>query len=189
MTLAIGLGTFLLVTLYGVQNMLVEQVTLRGGGGEPNVVLFDVQKDQRRGIADVIKSHDVALRGEVPIVTMRLSAVKGRKVEELRADKAAKIPPWALRREYRSTYRSATTGTEKIIQGAWQGKVVDGSGPIPVSLEKGIAANLQVGLGDDLVFEIQGVPLETKVASIREVNWQRVQPDRKSTRLNSSHER
>ena len=176
-TLAIGLGTFLLVTLYGVQNMLVEQVTLRGGGGEPNLVLFDVQKDQRRGIVDVIKSHDVALRGEVPIVTMRLSAVKGRKVEELRADKAAKIPPWALRREYRSTYRAAITGTETIIQGTWQGKVVDGSEPIPVSLEKGIAENLQVGLGDDLVFEIQGVPLETRVASIREVDWQRVQPN------------
>jgi len=176
-TLAIGLGTFLLVTLYGVQNILVKQVTLRGGQGEPNLVLFDVQKDQRRGIADLIKSHDVALNGEVPIVTMRLSAVKGRTVEELRADSTAKIPSWALRREYRSTYRSGLTGTEKIIQGAWQGKVADGSGPVPVSLEKGIAENLQVGLGDELVFEIQGVPLTTKVASIREVDWQRVQPN------------
>jgi hypothetical protein len=147
-TLAIGLGTFLLVTLYGAQNMLVKQVTLRGGQGEPNLVLFDVQKEQRRGIADLIKSHDVALRAEVPIVTMRLSAVKGRTVEEISADSKAKFPRWALRREYRSTYRSGLTGTEKIIEGTWQGSAVDGTDPIPVSLEKGIAENLQVGLGD-----------------------------------------
>jgi putative ABC transport system permease protein len=46
-----------------------------------------------------------------------------------------------------------------------------------VSLEKGIAERLQVGLGDRLAFEIQGVPLETKVGSIRDVDWQRVQPN------------
>lgn len=176
-TLAIGLGTFLLVTLYGVQSMLVNQVTLRGGHGEPNLVLFDVQKDQRRGIADLIKSHEIALKAEVPIVTMRLSAVKGRTVEELRADSKANIPPWVLRREYRSTYRSGLTGTEKIIQGVWQGKAAEGSESIPVSVEKGIAENLQVGLGDELLFEIQGVPLATRVVSIREVDWQRVQPN------------
>ena len=90
-TLAIGIGTFLLVTLYGVQNMLVKQVTLRSGRGEPNLVLFDVQADQRRAVADLIKSEGVALHGDVPIVTMRLSAVKGRPVDELRADPQSKI--------------------------------------------------------------------------------------------------
>jgi putative ABC transport system permease protein len=176
-TLAIGLGTFLLITLYGAQNMLVKQVTLRGGHGEPNLVLFDVQKDQRHGIADLVKSQGLTLHSEVPIVTMRLSAVKGRTVEELRADPKTKTPAWALRREYRSTYRSALTGTEEITQGLWRGKVVEGSGSIPVSLEKGIAESLHVGLGDDLTFEVQGVPVATKVGSIREVDWQRVQPN------------
>jgi putative ABC transport system permease protein len=32
-------------------------------------------------------------------------------------------------------------------------------------------------LGDELVFEIQGVPLKTHVASLRKVDWQRVQPN------------
>jgi putative ABC transport system permease protein len=176
-TLAIGLGTFLLVTLYGVQNMLVTQVTLRTTGGEPNLVLFDVQRGQRTGIAGLLRSHGVALKGEVPIVTMRLSSVNGRTVQELRADREANIPPWVLRREYRSTYRSTLTGTEKIVAGNWQGRVAQDAEPVPISLEKGMAENLKVGLGDELSFEVQGVPMATRVASIREVDWQRVQPN------------
>ena len=176
-TLSIGLGAFLLVTLYGVQDMLVQQVTRQSGENDPNLVLFDVQNGQRRGIGELLRSSDIPLHAEVPIVTMRLTAVKGRKVEELRADASANIADWALRREYRSTYRAGLTSTEQIIEGRWHGKVGANVRPIPVSLEKGIAETLKVGVGDELEFEIQGVSLATRVASLREVEWQRVQPN------------
>lgn len=176
-TLSIGLGVFLLVTLYSVQNILVEQVVRRSGQGDPNIVLFDVQNDQRQGVAKLLKSSNIPLHAEVPIVTMRLTAVKGRRVEALRNDAEAKIPGWALRREYRSTYRAGVTGTEQIIRGTWQGKVSENVQPIPVSVEKGIAETLKVDVGDELQFEIQGVPLSTRIASLREVDWQRVQPN------------
>src|ERR1041384_5232745 len=85
-TLAIGLGTFLLATLYGSQRMLINQVESRAGSGEANLVLFDVQRDQREAIAKLVKAQGISIIDEVPIVTMRLAAVKGRSVEELRAD-------------------------------------------------------------------------------------------------------
>jgi putative ABC transport system permease protein len=176
-TLAIGLGTFLLATLYGAQGMLINQVESRAGTGEANLVLFDVQRDQREPIAELIKAQGLSFLGEVPVVTMRLAAVKGRSIEELRADARSRIPSWALRREYRSSYRAELSSTEKIVTGVWQGKVAADTDPIPVSIEKGIAENLKVGLGDELEFEIQGVPVKTKVTSIREVDWQRVQPN------------
>jgi len=176
-TLSIGLGTFLLATLYGAQRMLINHVESRVGTGEANLVLFDVQRDQRAPLVELIKGQGVSFQGEVPIVTMRLSAVKGRSVEELRADPRSKVAPWALRREYRSTYRAELSSTEKIVAGVWQGKVAADTEPIPVSVEKGVAESLKVGLGDELQFEIQGVPLRTKVASIRAVDWQRMQPN------------
>jgi putative ABC transport system permease protein len=176
-TLSIGLGAFLLVTLYSVQDMLVQQVVRHSGEGDPNLVLFDVQNSQRKEIAELLRSSNIPLHAEVPIVTMRLTAVKGRKVEDLRGDTTANIPDWALRREYRSTYRAGLTGTEEIVKGRWQGKVAANVQPIPVSLEKGIAETLHVDLGDALEFEIQGVSLATKIASLRAVEWQRVQPN------------
>lgn len=176
-TLAIGLGTFLLVTLYGVQSMLITQVEERAETGQANLVLFDVQQDQREPVASLVKSQGLSFKGDVPIVTMRLSAIKGQPVEKLRDDPQSRVARWALRREYRSTYRSELISTEKIIAGVWQGKVTPNTKPIPISIEKGIAENLKVGLGDRLDFEIQGVPVVTRVASIREVDWQRVQPN------------
>lgn len=173
--LAIGVGTFLLVTLYSAQHMLVAQVAGRAGAGEPNFVLFDVQRNQRQGIAELVRSHGLALREEVPIVTMRLARVKDKSVQELRAE--AKISSWALRREYRSTYRGELTGTEEIVAGQWQGRATGESEPIAISIEQGIAETLRVDVGDELEFEIQGVPLSTRIVSVRKVDWQRVQPN------------
>jgi putative ABC transport system permease protein len=179
--LAIGLATFLLVTLYIIRYQLVRQVAERGGDGEPNLVLFDVQRDQRQGVAQLLRSLDIHLSDQVPVVTMRLAAVKERRVEELRGDGAARIPRWALRREYRSTYRSGLVGTEKVVKGSWhgvwRGSVNGDAQTIPVSVEKGIAETLGVDIGDILEFEIQGIPLRTQVANLREVDWQRVRPN------------
>jgi putative ABC transport system permease protein len=175
--LAVGLATFLLVTLYNVRHQLVQQVAERGGNGEANLVLFDVQQDQRQELTNLLTSMDIALQDQVPVVTMRLAAVKGRRVEELRADTAARIPGWALRREYRSTYRGGLSGTEKLIKGNWHARINGEAQHIPVSLEKGIAETLRVDIGDSLDFEIQGVPLRTQVANLREVDWQRVRPN------------
>ena len=179
--LAVGLATFLLVTLYNIRYQLVRQVAERGGDGEPNLVLFDVQRDQRQEVAQLLRSLNIHLSDQVPVVTMRLAAVKERRVEELRADGAARIPRWALNREYRSTYRSGLVGSEKLVKGnwhgAWRGSVNGDAQAIPVSVEKGIAETLRVDIGDILEFEIQGVPLRTQVANLREVDWQRVRPN------------
>ena len=44
-------------------------------------------------------------------------------------------------------------------------------------LEKDIAKYLKVGIGDEIVFDVQGVPMTTRVASVRDVDWQRVEPN------------
>lgn len=175
--LAIGLGTFLLVALHGAQDMLLRQVDRRIGQEEPNLVLFDVQNQQRQAVGALMERLEIIRHAEVPIVTMRLVAIKGRRVEDIRADETSKIPAWALRREYRSTYRGALTGTEKLVKGDWVAKADERTQPIPVSVEKGIAETLGVDVGDPLQFEIQGVPIETRIANLREVDWQRVQPN------------
>ncbi len=175
--LAIGLGTFLMVTLYSVQSMLLNEVKERTGEGEPNLVLFDVQRDQRQSVGELFKSFNIPIRDEIPIVTMRLTAIKNRPVQEIRDDPKMKISDWALRREYRSTYRTRLGQAERIINGTWQGRVEPGTQPIPVSLEKGIAETLRVDIGDSLQFDVQGVSLPTRVASIREVEWERLEPN------------
>jgi putative ABC transport system permease protein len=141
------------------------------------MVLFDVQPDQREAVLALLHKQNQAVLDEAPIITMRLSQVKGRTVEEMLADRRKSIPNWALRREYRSTYNDRLRDGEKLLAGQWHAHATNATAVVPVSVEQGIAEELQVGLGDELVFDVQGVPMRTRVASLREVDWRRVQPN------------
>src|SRR5690554_3288210 len=108
---------------------------------------------------------------------MNLTAINDRDTDALRRDTTADRPGWALRREYRSTYRHALVSSEDLTAGAFVGRVPADTALVPVSLETGIAEDLGVGLGDRLRWNVQGVPVESVVASLRAVDWTRVQPN------------
>ena len=175
--LSLGLGTFLMVSLYLVQQTLLRQLVSASGSNQPNAVLFDIQNSQKEAVVALIRSLHLAVLDDVPIVTMRLSSVKGHPVESLMSGGQRRGRGWVLRREYRSTYSDHLRDGERIVSGQWVPEVATGSNAVPVSLERGIARDLQVGLGDELVFDVQGVPITTRVASLREVEWRRIQPN------------
>jgi len=177
LVLSLGLGTFLILTLYLSQSLLLRQVSSASSQNKPNMVLFDIQTDQKEDVANLLRSFELPLLQRVPIVTMRLAAVKGRKVESIRNDSEQSNLNWALQREYHATYRDGLSDTEAIIAGVWQDKVKGLSDRVTVSLEEEIAQALNVTLGDQLVFDVQGVPLTTTVGSLRKVDWWRVQPN------------
>ena len=106
--MSLGLGTFMLLTLLLVRAGLLGHMQGMGSGRlRPNLMFFDVQADQIDKLVAIAKREGVPLTKTSPIITMRLAGLKGRTAEELSADKNGNLPVWALRREYRSTYRSA----------------------------------------------------------------------------------
>jgi len=179
-TLAIGSGVFLIALLYVVQRNLLDQFTIETRPDRPNMLLFDVQPDQVEGVADLLAERGAPLLQQTPIVPARLIHLKGRSVEEILADTSGpRAARWALQREYRHTYRDTLTGNERLVEGEWfseRAAGTDTSSIARVSLEQEIAADLRVEIGDRLTFEIQGVPLETEVTSIRSVDWARFEP-------------
>jgi putative ABC transport system permease protein len=172
---ALGLSAFLVLTLYLTHESLLAE--FRGSTGEerPNLLFFDVQDDQLAGLEALLRSEGVAVRQEAPIVTMRIKALKGRPVEDWLRDREPGRGGWALRREYRSTYRGRLADTEKIVAGTFAGRVDPGTPLVPVSVEEGLAKELQVQVGDEITFDVQGVAIRTRVGSLRTVEWQRLQ--------------
>ena len=81
---------------------------------------------------------------------------------------------WTLRREYRSTYRDSLTDSERLVEGRWWS---GDSVPVEISVEQELALDLGVGIGDEIVWDIQGVPLASRVRSIRTVDWARFEPN------------
>ena len=175
--LVLGLGIFLLLTLQFVQQTLLQQVSRGKDGRQSNLILFDIQTDQRDAVQQLIRSFSLPIPQEAPMVTMRLSAVKGQSVEALRNDPQRESAEWALQHEYRATYRDSLIDTETLIAGVWEGEFTSSSDTPSISLEEEVAKALDVTVGDELVFDIQGVPFTTAVRSIRKVDWQQIKPN------------
>lgn len=177
LVLSIGFATFLMMLLYLVHQGLLGQILRAAGTGQPDMVLFDVQGDQKAELADLLRGFGAPVLQDVPVVAMRLHSVRGRSVAQRLRDPGNTIPAWALRREYRSTYREGLLENEELLRGSWPLGNGEGDGPPPVSLDEGIARRLEAGLGDELVFDVQGMLVATRVGSIRRVNWRKVQPN------------
>jgi putative ABC transport system permease protein len=176
--LSLGLGAFLMVTLVLARATLIAKIEGIGGGTRPNLLFFDVQDDQVDRLEQLAVQNGTPLMTKAPMVTMRLATLKGRTVEEwLKEEDGTDIPGWALRREYRSTFRGTLSDTEKLIAGEFIGKVSPGETRVPITMEQGLAKDLQVKIGDELTFDVQGVPVQTYVTGLRQVEWQRMQPN------------
>lgn len=176
LTVSLGLGTFLLLNLYLSREVLLAQFQSIDAKDQPNIFLFDIQPDQTGGVADIVRASGLPVIQEAPIVTMRLTGIKGRKTSDILADPKRTIPEWQLQREYRCTYREELSNTEKVTAGEWIGRVNYKLGDVvPISIDKDIAKDFEATIGDELVFDVQGVPIKTRIASMRDIDWKRFQ--------------
>ena len=108
---------------------------------------------------------------------MRLQSIQNRSVDEILSDTSRNARRWALTREYRSTYRDSLVSTEKLDSGKFVGSVPNLNELIPISVESGLMEDLNVAVGDTIVWDVQGIPIESYIASTRTVNWQTPQPN------------
>jgi putative ABC transport system permease protein len=188
--LALGFGVFLMSTLYQVQRNLLNQLDLRMDKAKANVVFFDVQEDQQPGIDSIIRSSGHSIEQTAAIVPMRIAAINGKPVATIMSESDSiyrvaraegrsrseirRPEAWALRREFRSSYRAAPAGGEKIIEGTW----FSPADTTPqISVEKELASDLHVKIGDTITWNVQGVRIPARITSIREVTWARFEPN------------
>ena len=202
-TLALGFGAFVIGTVGLVESSLTQAFTLEAGAGRWNLLLFDVQADQRENVEDFLDPRASGPLEVTPLVPSQLSAINGIQVETLLELPRGERPrSWALRRQYRHTYRAELTHSEVVVAGAWwdaqaggrdAGAGSDGTGDrVPgggvssdelaadeaaglarISMEVELAEDLRVGLGDRITWDFAGVPVASEITSLRTVDWAR----------------
>lgn len=174
LVMAIGLGTAFIGTLFFVKSLLIEQVTFSTRGEQPNMVLFDIQTTQKDEVADLVSSAGLPVIQEVPIVTIQLQSINGYRQVDVEKDSTLDISTRAFARELRVTYRDSLISSEKLTDGRWEGNVAEGDTAL-ISLDQGYAERIGVKVGDEIICNVQGLLIPTKVGSLREVDWDRVQ--------------
>lgn len=176
LVLAIGVGTFLISTLYFTRDILLAQASLDSQSNSPNMILLDVQRGQESNVAKTIRDNGSKVIDDIPIVTMRVQSIKGRSVNEIRGDSLSDINGWVLNHEFRVTYRDSLTNSEVLSSGNWTAEV-ETTNLIPISISDNFAEDAVVEVGDRLTFNVQGVIMNTEVGSIRTVDWSQMQPN------------
>lgn len=190
--LALGFGMFLMSTLYQVQKNLLRQLDLKLEQSRANIVFFDVQGDQEPFVDSLIRAGGHTIIQKTPIVPTRIASINGKTVVQIMAEtdsavrrareaRAAgqQVAPvrgrstWALRREFRSTYRGEPTTSEKLLTGTWFSSDAGNE----ISVEREVADDLRLALGDTVVWNVQGVRVPTVMTSTREVTWARFEPN------------
>ncbi|MEI6872476.1 MAG: FtsX-like permease family protein, partial [Verrucomicrobiota bacterium] len=177
--LSLGLGVFLLLTTWFTQSLVLAQITVSDSQNQANLYLVDVQPDQATAVTELLKAQGLPLLQSAPMVSMRIESIKGHslstlsespQIEAAKSGTTKRIPRWALEREYRSTYRSTLGADETVVAGNWPPEN-DLESPTSISLEQKLAADLGVGLGDEMLMDVQGVPMPVRIACLRKVDW------------------
>ena len=175
--LALGFGSFLVTTIVLVQANLLKSFDLTAAASRGNLVFFDVQQDQRAGLDSLVRDRGHEVISQTPIVTMRMVGVNGVTAERWAAANAIPARFWALRREYRSTYRDSVIATETVTSGQWFGASSPKDTVFEFSMEQGIAGDLKLTLGDTVTWDVQGVRVRARLTSTRNVDWGRFEPN------------
>ncbi|MBW8243593.1 FtsX-like permease family protein [Muricauda oceani] len=176
LVLSIGIGTFLISTLYFTKDMLLEKAAIEDSANSANMILMDIQSQQMEAVSGTIEASGLPIIDKIPIVTMRVETLNGRHVEDIRKDTTSQVGRWILNHEFRVTYRDSLIGSEKVLEGDWVNSF-NSEGDIPISVSSDFANMAKVTIGDPVSFNVQGRIMNTVVRSIREVDWSRLQPN------------
>jgi putative ABC transport system permease protein len=178
--LALGFGVFLMSTIYQVQRNLLRTVDVKLEASRANVVFFDVQGDQGDPLDSLIRAQGYRVIQRTPIVPMKISSINGVPAARIVTDTThgrRRREGWVMRREFRSTFRDSLVPSERVTAGVFHRGGTRGPALPEVSVDKAIAEDLKLAIGDTIVWDVQSVLVPTRVGSVREVNWTRFEPN------------
>ena len=172
--LTVGLGTFFIMGVRGVQVNLLDQFAMQIGDQAPDLFLLDIQQDQAPALQQLLSSRlpDTQPR-LIPVLRARVTG-RGVNLDEMEDLQGRGL----LSREYTITYRGHLEPNETVIDGRFPesnaAQPRPSSGPpdgFEVSVEDSIRQRFGISLGDIVRFDVLGRIVNARVTSVRKVNW------------------
>lgn len=164
---ALGLGIMALLTLTLIRGNLLHSWQAMLRPDSPNRFVINIQPDQVRALATFFAAHGMAQPELFPMVRGRLIAINSRPVSS--ADYAEERAKRLIDREFNLSWAQQPQPDNRIVAGKWWG-AHDGVTE-QLSVEDGIAATLELKLGDRLTYDVAGSQFTAAVTSLRKVDW------------------
>ena len=167
LSVALGLGLALLVTLASVAQSLLAEIDGELPNRAPALFLIDIPAAEEAGFRTLAaRTAPGAELRLVPSLRGPVTAVKGVPVAEL-----GEVPEgaWVLKGDRGLTFAKQLPVGNKIVAGTWW--PADYRGPPLISLDVDAATALKLKVGDTLTIAVLGRPIEARIASLRAIDW------------------
>ena len=165
--LTVGLGTFFIMGVRGLQVNLLNQFALQIGENTPDMFLVDIQQEQaadmKAFLAERLPRESQPLL--IPVLRARVTG-KGMNLDEVEDLQGR----GRLSREYTITYRGQLESNETLLRGHFP-KPASGADLPEVSIEEGVVERFGINVGDVMRFDVLGRAIHARVSGIRRVEW------------------
>ncbi len=167
-----SLAIMLLLVLLLVRTSLVEEWQTQLPEGTPNHFLLNVAPEQVEPVDALLAERGIDSAGLYPMVRGRLVEINGVPVNQAVTKEEGRR--MAVDRELNLSWAARLPEDNVLTAGRWW--AADSREPV-VSIESELAYRLDVGMDDELTFQIGGDTLVTRVSSIRELDWDTMRPN------------
>ncbi len=162
-----------------LEKTIVGEITSPPDVERPGLFLFDVQDEQFEPLREFLSRHQIRISQSSPFIRARLLQVNGTDFER------AELNAFSTREEENDarmrnrgvnlTYRPTLGPAEKVIRGKDFAEM--SVEPAEISVEERYARRLNLNLGDQILFDVQGVEVKATIANLRTVDWDSFQPN------------
>ena len=172
---AFGLGLTVLLLLAVVQDDLLREWRASLPADAPNHFLINIAPADAAPLAAELRAGGVQVDQLFPWVRARLVAVNGKPVMAMQfaTDRGKAF----AEREQNLSWSAALPRDNTVVAGEWWPEKRPVGAPALVSLATEFAEGVGARVGDRLVFDVAGEPLEAQVASLRKVQWDGFRPN------------
>jgi putative ABC transport system permease protein len=161
---ALACGLLALVLLVLLRTDLISSWRKATPPDAPNRFVINIMPDQADAFQQKLKEANITKYDWYPMIRGRLVAVNEVAVgPDSYVDERAKR---LMDRDFNLSHSSMLPPHNEVVAGKWVNDEEGGA-----SVEEGLAKTLNLKLGDRLRFDMGGVPVDSRVTSLRKVDW------------------
>ncbi|ROV57711.1 ABC transporter permease, partial [Vibrio ponticus] len=164
---ALSLSLMLLAVMWLVRTDLLSDWQQTLPANAPNAFALNIAPYEKESYLQVLDDNNIDRSDAYPIIRGRLSEINGQEAKEYANGGNGND---SLRREINFTFAEQIPSHNDLLDGSWQ---PNGG----VSVEKEVADDLNIKVGDELSFVINSQSVKARVDSIRHVEWRDMKPN------------
>ncbi|QIR14189.1 ABC transporter permease [Shewanella aestuarii] len=161
----------LLLTILALRQDLLNEWQKQLPENAPNYFLVNIAPEDASPLQQFLESNRIQATDIYPVIRGRLTHINDEELISGEQERAGVEGRVGISRELNLTYRDTLPPNNPITLGTFN------QADDEVSIESGVAERLGLALNDTLTFNIDNQSITVKMTSVRQVQWETLQPN------------